>query len=47
MQLRLLGRLSMIRAGSTSLTCSRNREGLNDWIYEQAHPNEDNIKSEP
>lgn len=24
---------------------TRNREGLNDWVYEQAHPNEDSSKT--
>ena len=27
------------------LTWYRNREGLNDWIYAQAHPNEDSSKT--
>lgn len=30
--------------GVSMLTRSRNRRGLNDWIYEQAHPGEAKTK---
>jgi hypothetical protein len=43
--LRSQGKYADATLSSTGLNKLRNRQGLNDWIYKQAHPNEDSTKT--
>lgn len=44
-QLRLQGTCSISTLRGLDLIGTRNREGLNDWIYEREHPNEATAKA--
>ncbi|CAF9906746.1 MAG: hypothetical protein ALECFALPRED_002627 [Alectoria fallacina] len=37
--------ITAMRMQFYAIEIARNREGLNDWVYEQAHPNEDSSKT--
>lgn len=45
MRLRLLGTLQKLSCMCRMADSLRNRQGLNDWIYEREHPSVDGDKS--